>query len=43
MAMGKFPHVFEITIQSKPLYKVWASKGEGTENATACESTHTAN
>ena len=34
--MGKFPHVFEITIQSKPLYKVWSSKGEGTENATAC-------
>ena len=33
--MGKFPspHLFKITIQSKPLYKVWPSKGEGTENA----------
>ena len=33
--MGKFPwpHLFKITIQSKPLYKVWSSKGEGTENA----------
>ena len=36
--MGKFPypHLFKITIQSKPLHKVWPSKGEGTENATAC-------
>ena len=33
--MGKFPqpHLFKITIQSKPFYKVWHSKGEGTENA----------
>ena len=35
MAMGKFPkpHLFKITNQSKPIYKVWPSKGEGTENA----------
>ena len=33
--MGKFPkpYLFKITIQSKPLYKVWPSKVEGTENA----------
>ena len=42
--MGKFPkpHLFKITNQSKPIYKVWPSKGEGTENATACDSTHAA-
>ena len=33
--MGKFPkpHLFKITNQSKLIYKVWPSKGEGTENA----------
>ena len=33
--MGKFPkaNLFKITIQSKPLYNVWPSKGEDTENA----------
>ena len=33
--MNKFPmpYLFKISIQSKPLYKVWPSKGEGTENA----------
>ena len=32
-------HLFKNTIQSNPLYKVWPSKGEGTENDTACDST----
>ena len=42
--MAKFPqpHLFKITIQSKPVYKVQPSKGEGTEHATACDSTHAA-
>ena len=44
MAMGKIPepHLFKNTDQSNPRYKVWPSKGEGTENAKACDRTHAA-
>ena len=35
MAMAKiaWPHLFVNTVQSNPMYKVWPSEGEGTENA----------